>query len=94
MMTRLLEFFRKDGYVHGQFDWNGANPSGNYSEGMAGANAAGCFALEDKTLIRENLKRLWNTPAPTGMFRYYTGMVYFLSMLHVTGNFRIYAPSV
>lgn len=94
MMTRLLEFFRKDGYVHGQFDWNGANPSGNYSEGMAGANAAGCFALEDKALIRENLKRLWNTPAPTGMFRYYTGMVYFLSMLHVTGNFRIYAPSV
>ena len=93
MMTRLLKFFQKDGYTHGQFDVNGANPSGSYTAGMAGSNAVGCFALEDKELIRENLKRLWNTPLPVGPFRYYTGMVYMLSMLHVTGNFKIYAPA-
>ena len=93
MMTRLLKFFQKDGYTHAQFNVDGTGASGNYTEGMAGANAVGCFALDNTNLIRENLKRLWNTPPPTGVFRYYTGMVYMLSMLHVTGHFRIYAPA-
>ena len=90
MMTRLLKFFKSDGYRHGQFDWDGSNPSGDYSAGMAGANAVGCFAIEDKFLAREYIDNLWRQDMPVGKFRYYSGMVYMLSMLHVSGNFRIY----
>lgn len=90
MMTRLLKFFKKDGFTHGQFNLDGTSPTGGYTEGMAGANAVGAFCLEDKALAKEYVERLWNTKAPTGEFRYYSGMVYMLSMLHVSGRFRIY----
>ncbi|MDD3040321.1 glycosyl hydrolase family 8 [Bacteroides sp.] len=94
MMTRLLTFFKRDNFVHGQFNWDGTEPDGPYSEGMAGANAVGAFALKDETLKREYLQRLWDTPIPVGTYRYYNGMVYMLSMLHVTGNFKIIKPSM
>ena len=65
------------------------------TEGMAGANAVGVFALadsdskEDRALAREYVQRLWDVEPPTGKWRYYVGMVYFLSMLHVSGNFSL-----
>lgn len=90
MMTRLLRFFKNDGFTHGQFNLDGTAPSGLYSEGMAGANAVGAFCLDDKELAAEYVRRLWNAKAPAGRLRYYSGMVYMLSMLHVSGNFRIY----
>lgn len=89
MMTRLLNFFKQDNFTYGQFSLDGLEPTGKYTEGMAGANAVGAFALKDKILMKEYLQRLWNMPLPTGKFRYYSGMVYMLSMLHVSGNFRI-----
>jgi oligosaccharide reducing-end xylanase len=95
MMRRLLQFFKKDGFQHGQFNLDGTEPTGNYSEGMAGANAVGAFALadsdreEDRALAREYVKRLWDIQPPTGKWRYYVGMVYFLSMLHVSGHFTL-----
>ena len=44
---------------------------------------------EDKALAREYVQRLWDVQPPTGKWRYYVGMVYFLSMLHVAGQFSI-----
>jgi oligosaccharide reducing-end xylanase len=35
---------------------------------------------------------LWNVPVPYGQWRYYDGMLYMLSMLHCSGNFRIWPP--
>lgn len=93
MMTRLLTFFNKDGYSHGYFDWDGSNPSGNYNEGVAGTNAAACLAVNDDALAKKALNICWNTNPPTGQWRYYNGMVYFLSFLNASGNFRIYKPA-
>lgn len=90
VMTRLLNFFKKDGFTHGQFNLDGTAPTGDYSAGMAGANAVGAFCLQDKELATEYVRQLWKAKLPTGPFRYYSGMVYMLSMLHVSGNFRIY----
>ena len=93
MMRRLLRFFKNDGFRHGQFNLNGSDPTDSYTEGMAGANAVGAFALadsdnkEDVALAREYVQRLWDIQPPTGKWRYYVGMVYFLSMLHVSGHF-------
>lgn len=90
MMTRLLNFFKNNKFTHGQFNLDGSEPTGGYTEGMAGANAVGTFALKDKELAKEYLQHLWDMPLPIGKFRYYSGMVYMLSMLHVSGNFRIF----
>ncbi len=95
MMRRILQFFKKDGFKGGQFNLDGSEPTDSYTEGMAGANAVGAFALadsdneEDRELAREYVERLWNVQPPTGKWRYYTGMVYFLSMLHVSGRFMV-----
>ena len=90
MMERLLSFFESDDFKHGQFDLNGNNPTGEYSSGMAGANAVGAFALKNKALAKKYVSDLWKQEFPIGKYRYYSGMVYMLSMLHVSGNFRIY----
>ena len=89
MMSRLLNFFKQDNFMHEYFNVDGSAPAGNYSTGMIGANAVGAFALNDKNLAKECIQKLWNEPLPTGKFRYYSGMVYMMSMLHVSGNFRI-----
>lgn len=95
MMRRLLQFFKNDGFTHGQFNLDGTEPTDGYTEGMAGANAVGAFALadsdseEDRALAREYIQRLWDIQPPKGKWRYYVGMVYFLSMLHVSGHFDL-----
>ena len=66
----------------------------NYTHGMLGANAVATFALakssaEHKELAKEQLQRLWDSQPPTGKYRYYDGMVYYLSWLHVAGSFSL-----
>lgn len=95
LMRKLLTFFKNDGFTHGHFSLDGRNAFGSYSCGMAGANAVGAIALadsdnpEERALATEFMQRLWDTPLPKGKYRYYEGMVYFLSLLHVSGNFNL-----
>lgn len=95
ILRRLLKFFKKDNFTHAHFSLDGINAFGDYNEGMAGANGVAAFALassdseEDRALAKEFVQRLWDTPAPTGKYRYYEGLVYFLSLLHVSGNFSL-----
>ena len=82
-------------FQYGQFNLDGSEPTNNYTEGMAGANAVGAFALadsddeDDQALAREYVQRLWDVQPPMGKWRYYVGMVYFLAMLHVSGHFSL-----
>ena len=95
VMRRLLRFFKNDNFTHGHFALDGSRSFGDYSRGMAGANAVGAFALAhstdgaDRDLAREIVQRLWDAAPPTGKYRYYEGMVYFLSLLHVSGKFTL-----
>ncbi|WP_455972009.1 glycosyl hydrolase family 8 [Bacteroides congonensis] len=95
VMNRLLTFFKKDGFKHGHFTLDGSKAFGQYSCGMAGANAVGAITLahsnvpEHRELAREYVQRLWDIQPPVGKFRYYEGLVYFLSMLHVSGRFSL-----
>ncbi len=94
-MKRLLTFFKNDGFRHSHFALDGSNSFGGYTQGMDGANAVGAIALADspseadRELALEYVRRLWDTEPPTGKYRYYEGMVYFLSMLHVSGHFNL-----
>ncbi len=94
VMQNWLRFVKADNYTHGHFKTDGTQPSGEYNHGMMGANAVGAFAIaqstdEDKALAKELVSQLWNTQPPTGKYRYYEGLVYFLSQLHVAGKFRL-----
>ena len=89
-MSRLLSFFKSDNYKHARFSLDGKKRFDEYTHGMLGANAVAAFALakstpEHKELAKEQLQRLWDSKPPTGKYRYYDGMGYHLSWLHVSG---------
>ena len=96
MMERLLKFFKSDNFQHGYFDWDGRNASDGYNQAMHGSNGVAVFALKNnsslESLAQTYVQRLWDAQVPTGQWRYYNGMVYFLSMLHASGYFKIYKP--
>ena len=90
----ITDFFEKDGYRHGHFNWDGTSGYGDFTIGQAGANAVATYALlqeEDyKDLVKKVLQKAWDSKPIVGSQRYYDGLVHFLAMLHLTGNFKIW----
>jgi oligosaccharide reducing-end xylanase len=46
----------------------------------------------DPKLARSFVQELWDTPIPTGKWRYFDGLLYFMALLEVSGCFQIYGP--
>ena len=96
MANRIINFFEKDGYQHARFNWDGSNPQEQYTQGEAGANAVAAIALrstaDSEEKIKKNLQNAWDTKFMTGQYRYYDGLVHYLAMLHLSGNFKIWKP--
>jgi oligosaccharide reducing-end xylanase len=91
--NRLLDFFHSQGigsYAN-QFTLDGEPLCSDHSLGLVAMNAvAGLAATTDKT--SDFVQELWDACPPAGKWRYYDGMLYMLSLLHASGNFRIYPP--
>ena len=92
--NRLLNFFHSQGVrTHGnQFTLNGKKLGDDHSAGLVAMNAVACLAATDP-IRKEFVQELWNTPVPSGLYRYYDGLLTMLAMLQVSGNFRIYDPT-
>ena len=91
--NRLLEFFDSQGinrYVN-QYTLEGKPLSSDRSTGLMAMNAVAALAATTDKAPRF-VEALWDTPIPSGKWRYYDGLLYMLALLHVSGNFRIYAP--
>ena len=92
--NRLLEFFASQGitsYVN-QYTLEGKPLSSDRSPGLIAMNGVAALAATTAQ-SSQFVTALWNTSIPSGRWRYYDGMLYLLALLHVSGNFRIYAPS-
>jgi oligosaccharide reducing-end xylanase len=72
--------FRMDGTVLQAYD--------GPAKGLVSQNAMVAFAV-DPDKGRPFVQDLWDTPIPTGQYRYYDGVLYALALLHVSGNFRM-----
>jgi oligosaccharide reducing-end xylanase len=57
---------------------------------MVATTAVGGFAAAPGPISKAFLEELWNTPVASGEQRYYDGLLYMMSMMHCSGNFRIY----
>jgi oligosaccharide reducing-end xylanase len=92
--NRLLDFFQAQGIKdHGnQFTPDGAKLGDDHSAGLVAMNAATC-AASTSVHRRAFVEEFWNTPIPSGHYRYYDGMLYMLGLLQVSGQFRIYDPT-
>ncbi|HEY3705844.1 MAG TPA: hypothetical protein VGL22_12320, partial [Terracidiphilus sp.] len=64
----------------------------DHPAGLVGTNAVASLAATDKARARKFVDALWNTPVPSGNGRYYDGMLYVMSLMHVSGEFRIWGP--
>jgi oligosaccharide reducing-end xylanase len=52
----------------------------------------GSLAETPGPIAKAFVEELWNTPIPSGEQRYYDGMLYLMSLMHCSGNFRIIEP--
>jgi oligosaccharide reducing-end xylanase len=57
---------------------------------MVATAAVGSLAATDGPNAKAFVDALWNMPVPSGEQRYYDGMLYLMSMMHASGEFRIY----
>jgi oligosaccharide reducing-end xylanase len=69
------------------------NPlSTRHSVGMLAAATVGGLSATPGPSQKAFVEELWRTPIPVGDQRYFDGMLYIMSMLHCSGNFRIWGP--
>jgi len=58
---------------------------------LVGTNAVASLAAKHRQ-AKQFVNALWDAPVPSGQYRYYDGMLYLMSLLHCSGEFRIWAP--
>jgi oligosaccharide reducing-end xylanase len=96
LTDRLQAFFASQGmtnYVN-QYTLDGeplSTPSTGHSPGLVAINAVAGLA-GTQPLARKFVQEFWRIPVPTGQWRYYDGMLYFMGLLHCSGEFRIWSP--
>jgi oligosaccharide reducing-end xylanase len=98
LADRIQAFFESQGMdkygclytLDGQLQ---TNPKAQrHAWGLIATNAVASLAATDQTRARKFVKAFWDCPIPNGIERYYDGMLYLLSFLHVSGNYRVWAP--
>jgi oligosaccharide reducing-end xylanase len=92
--NRLLDFFHSQGIgTYGnQFTLDGKKLADDHSAGLVAMNSVACLASTNANR-KDFVEELWNTPVPSGTYRYYDGLLYMIAMLQVSGNFKIYDPT-
>lgn len=88
------EFFASKGLAtYGcQFTQAGVRIDPRHAAGLVATNAVSSLAASN-TIRSEFVDALWNTPVPERLVeRYYDGLLYIMSYLQYSGNYRIYVP--
>jgi oligosaccharide reducing-end xylanase len=90
---RIQAFFASRGMAtYGSLYTLAGEPlNATHSPGLIATNAVASLAAANPR-AREFVKALWDCPVPSGKERYYDGMLYLLSLLHVSGQFGAWMP--
>ena len=75
-----------------KYTLDGKPASERHSVGMVAAAAVGSLAATPGEVSTAFLEELWQTPMPAGEQRYFDGMLYLMSMMHLSGEFRVIGP--
>ena len=71
---------------------DGKPQSKRHSPGMVATAAVGSLAASDGPNAKAFVDALWKMPVPSGEQRYYDGMLYLMSLMHCSGEYRIIGP--
>lgn len=92
MSDKILAFFAKQGPGYPvTYTLDGQPTNSTHSAGLVATNAVAALAATHPRAWRF-VDTLYDWKPPTGQWRYYDGMLYMMSLLHVAGQFRIWAP--
>jgi len=93
LSDRIQSFFRAQGLTtySDLYTLDGKSVLAHHSPGLVATNGVASLAATDPK-SKEFVQALWDTPVPSGQLRYYDGMLYLLSFLHCSGEFRIWKP--
>ncbi len=94
LSNRILNFFDAQGVnTYGNnFKWTDSTPfNTDHSVGLVAMNAASTLS-SNNAVAWKFVEAFWNSNLETGAYRYYNDLLAFMGMLHITGNFKIYAP--
>ncbi len=93
--NRLLRFFYDLGIdrYNTKFKIDGTPVQPQHrSLGLIAMNAVAALAADDPIRL-EFVQAFWDSPLNTGQYRYYDNLLYMLALLHLSGNFKAYAPA-
>lgn len=93
LSNRIQSFFERKGidtYAN-QYTLIGTGLSTDHSPGLVANNAVASLAATDSRAWKF-VEELWKLQPSTGQYRYYDGLLNFMGLLHVSGNFKIYGP--
>lgn len=71
---------------------DGKEAEARHSIGLVATNAVASLAATNTKRSHKFVEALWNAPIPSGQQRYYDGMLYIMSLMHVSGRFRTWSP--
>lgn len=94
LASRIQNFLHSQGlrtFVD-KYTLDGKPQSDRHSVGMLAAAAVGSLAAPRSEVSTAFLEEFWNTPLPVGEQRYFDGMLYLMSMMHLAGDFRVIEP--
>lgn len=75
-----------------RYTLDGRPLSMRHSPGMVATAAVGSLAATPGAASKAFLQELWDMPIPSGEQRYFDGMLYLMSVMHLAGEFRIIEP--
>lgn len=92
--NRLLAFFSSKGIASYGNQWtlSGTQLDTSHSPGLVAMNAVAVMA-SNQASSWDHLDRFWDTPVPTGQYRYYDGCLYLLGLINCSGKFRAWLPA-
>ena len=94
LSDRVQSFFAAQGPAYGDlYTLEGKRLQATHSPGLVAVNAVAGLAATDTKRAQAFTQELWLLPVPSGQGRYYDGMLYLLSFLHASGEFRIWTPA-
>ncbi|MGK4005502.1 glycosyl hydrolase family 8 [Sorangium sp. So ce1036] len=92
LSDRIQAFFEGQGAGYAnQFTLDGEPLSEDHSSGLVAMNAVASLSATHERKD-DFVRALWEIDIPSGQYRYYDGMLYCMALLHVSGEFRAYAP--
>jgi oligosaccharide reducing-end xylanase len=91
LSDRLQAFFASKGMdkYADRLQLDGTTVRDTHKPGLVFTNAVASLAAKDPR-AKDFVEALWNGQIPEGQTRYYDGMLYMMSLLHCSGQFRIW----